>query len=54
MIHVCCLCGNVMRTTSVPPTTAISHGYCAECAKKEIEKLEEAKHGETPAATTPR
>ena len=39
MIHQCCVCLAVMRTTAEPPLAAVSHGLCPECAGREIEKL---------------
>ena len=39
MLVVCCVCNKAIRGVKGKP--GISHGYCPDCFKKEMEKLNE-------------
>ena len=39
MLRVCCVCHAVLGTLKARP--GVSHGYCPDCFKEEMEKLNE-------------
>jgi len=42
ILVVCCICGKVIKTkvTVTPMNKGVSHGYCTDCYREELKKLE--------------